>query len=136
MPKTSSNKEIIQITIYKWMASSFNIVMYFSPGLNIVKVFKQKNRELISIAGSFIGLFNCGAWLAFGLRDVSTNLPIVVANGSGLGLCLIQIILYYSLGAPKKESKVDIEANNNEILLKQSSQRSHKGSDDYFKGFI
>lgn len=61
MPKTSSNKEIIQITIYKWMASSFNIVMYFSPGLNIVKVFKQKNRELISIAGSFIGLFNCGA---------------------------------------------------------------------------
>ena len=102
------------------MASSFNIVMYFSPGLNIVKVFKQKNRELISIAGSFIGLFNCGAWLAFWLRDVSTNLPIVVANGSGLGLCLIQIILYYSLGAPKKESKVDIEENNNEILLKQS----------------
>ena len=41
-----------------------------------------------------------------------------------------------SLGAPKKESKVDIEENNNEILLKQSSQRSHKGSDDYFKGFI
>ena len=58
------------------------------------------------------------------------------SNGSGLCLFLIQIILYYSLGAPKKESKVDIEENNNEILLKQSSQRSHKGSDDYFKGFI
>ena len=136
MPKTSSNKEIIQITIYKWMASSFNIVMYFSPGLNIVKVFKQKNRELISIAGSFIGLFNCGAWLAFGLRDVSTNLPIVVANGSGLGLCLIQIIIYYALGAPKVEDKVDIEENNKETVLKKQNEHSHTEKDDFFKGFI
>ena len=108
MPNKSKSikREIIQITIYKWLASTFNIVMYFSPGLNIVEVFKQKNRELISISGSFIGLFNCGAWLAFGLRDI--DLPIVVANGSGLGLCLIQIILFFHSELLKKKTKLNL----------------------------
>ena len=31
------------IKIYKYIAASFNIMMYFSPGLNIIKIFKQKN---------------------------------------------------------------------------------------------
>ena len=119
------------IKIYKYIAASFNIMMYFSPGLNIIKIFKQKNRELISITASLIGALNCGAWLGFGIIK-ENDLPIVVANGAGLGLCIIQIIIYFSLGAPKEENKVDIEKNN-EIDVKPPTHKEH---DDFFKGFI
>ena len=119
------------IKIYKCIAASFNIMMYFSPGLNIIKVFQQKNRELISITASLIGALNCGAWLGFGIIK-ENDIPIVVANGAGLGLCIIQIIIYFSLGAPKEENKVDIERNN-EIDVKPPTQKEH---DDFFNGFI
>lgn len=82
---------------------------------------------------------NSGVWYMIELSDGR------VAAGMGNGDIqiydienkkIIQIILFYSLGAPKKENKVELEQNNNDILLIQSTKSIHKGSDDFFKGFI
>lgn len=137
--KNSSTEEV-----YFWIAAAFNIAMYISPGLNIIKVFRLKDRELISLPGSILGVLNCGAWLLFNGFIEKPKPQIYIANGVGLGLCLIQILLYWLLKKPQKviqEEKVTVSTKSNPEgvsnfdTIKESEEVKDE-KDEFFKEFI
>lgn len=138
----TTDKQDNLINICKWVAASFNIVMYFTPGLNILQVFLKKNRELISIYGCFLGAFNSGAWMIYGNVDSDDQFPLIVANIAGFALCVIQIIIYYALG--KKEKSYEEEKNREnskefqkfDVINGNKEEETHTKEDDIFKDFI
>lgn len=131
------------IAICKWVAAGFNIVMYFTPGLNVIRVFKNKNRKLISIYGCFLGALNTGAWMIYGKVDDDKQLPLIVANIAGFGLCVIQIVIYFALGKNDLVIQEEIRENSKGFqkfdVIKEPSKTEEediKKEDDIFKDFI
>lgn len=126
----------------KWVAAGFNIMMYFTPGLNVIRVFRNKNRNLISIYGCFLGALNSGAWMIYGLVDYDYQVPLIVANIAGFALCVIQILIYFALG--KNEELTQEEARSNskgfqkfdEIKEPSKMEEDIKKEDDIFEDFI
>lgn len=139
-----NNKENSTEEVYFWIATAFNIAMYISPGLNLIKVFKSKKRELMSLPGSILGVLNCGAWLLFNGFIEKPKPQIYVANGIGLGLCLIQILLYWLLKKPIKKipeeqgtvsTKDNPEKISNFDKIKESKDIKDE-KDDFLNKFI
>ena len=129
--------------VYYWIAAAFNIAMYISPGLNLIKVFRLKNRELISLPGSILGVLNCGAWLLFNGFIKKPQPQLYVANGIGLGLCFIQIFLYWLFTKPKKireeQSTLSIRDNPEKVSKFDNITESENLKDEkeeFFNGFI
>lgn len=129
--------------VYYWIAAAFNIAMYISPGLNLIKVFRLKNRELISLPGSILGVLNCGAWLLFNGFIKKPQPQLYVANGIGLGLCFIQIFLYWLFTKPKKireeQSTLSIRDNPEKVSKFDKITESENLKDEkeeFFNGFI
>ena len=91
-------KKIISIS-----AGIFNVLMYITPGLNVVKVFQTKNSSLIPIVSCYIGGINCIGWLIYGILK-NTYWALIIPNIIGFVLCVTQIILYYMF-YPKEEGK-------------------------------
>ena len=117
--------------------------MYISPGLNLIKVFRIKNRELISLPGSILGVLNCGAWLLFNGFIKKPQPQLYVANGIGLGLCFIQIFLYWLFTKPKKirEEQSTLSIRDNPEKLSKFDKIEEKENlkdekEEFFNGFI
>ena len=95
-----------------WIACGFNVLMHITPGLNIAKLFKEKNRALISFPNVVLGLLNSGFWLVFACIKKKTysslnNDHMIVANSCGILLCLIQLCMYKCF--KEEVSKNDIQ---------------------------
>lgn len=126
----------------KWVAAGFNIMMYFTPGLNVIRVFRNKNRNLISIYGCFLGALNSGAWMIYGLVDYDYQVPLIVANIAGFALCVIQILIYFALGKNEELTQEETRSNSkgfqkfDEIKEPSKMEEDIKKEDDIFEDFI
>jgi uncharacterized protein with PQ loop repeat len=104
-------------TIGGWIAGAFNILMYITPGFNIIRLFKEKNRDLISLPMVILGLLNSGCWLAFAiivqvkLQETTNtdNFHLIVSNSCGMCLCIIQFVMYYSYKGKKPKPLSEIQ---------------------------
>ena len=79
-------------TLFNVIGSVINVLMYVSPGLNVVYLFKQKKPELIRIESAFCGSINSLVWLIWAIR--SNIVHSIIANGIGFPLCVVQIIYF------------------------------------------
>jgi hypothetical protein len=76
------------------LASVFNALMYVTPGLNIIKAFKEKKSRYIPIVICCIGCINCLLWGSYAFFYKELFIYILLANVVGLVICVIEIILY------------------------------------------
>lgn len=83
--------------IIRWVASICNVLMYFSPGLNAVKLIKDKDFNYISIECMYIGLVNALIWLIWASRsdNVGGLINSIIANLLGIILIIGQIVVYH-----------------------------------------
>ena len=122
-----------------WIASGFNILMYITPGLNIIQVFKKKKRKLISLTGSIVSSLNCGAWLGYGIvfsGNGCQNLQIIVANGAGLFICLAQIITYWILSKKKEKNENGSQDSTKDLKELKIHGNEEKRDEDIFQNFM
>ena len=75
------------------LAMIINIIQFFSPFSNILFVVKTGNIKLISLSSSLIGSFCSLIWFFYGL--IIRNFNLMIPNGIGFFLSIIQIIIYY-----------------------------------------
>ena len=75
------------------LAMIINIIQFFSPFSNILFVMKTGNIKLISLNSSLIGSFCSLIWFFYGL--IIKNFNLMIPNGIGFFLSIIQIIIYY-----------------------------------------
>jgi hypothetical protein len=91
-----------------------NIIMYISPGQNLIKVFKEKKYKFIPIMSTLAGILCSGGWLLFG--KIINDSYITIPNGFGLIFStlysLIWLIYYVKEKMDKKKSKFYPEENN------------------------
>lgn len=85
------------------IAMVVNILTYIAPGQNIIKVIKQRNYKLISIASTIVGAACSLCWFSFGLmiKDINTIIP----NSIGLTFSLINtfVWIYFYLNRKDEE---------------------------------
>lgn len=101
LAKSESNN--LKFVVGGWIACGFNVLMHITPGFNIAKLFKEKNRALISFPNVVLGLLNSGFWLLFACIKKFTyrqlnNDHMIVANSLGILLCVIQLCMYKCFG--------------------------------------
>ena len=90
------------------------VMMYISPGQNLIKVFKEKNCKFIPIISTLVGILCSGGWLLYG--KIVDDCYIIIANGLGLifsaSYSLIWLIYYIKEKIDKKKSAFYPEENN------------------------
>ena len=74
------------------LGAVINVLMYISPGLNVIYLFKQKKPEFIRIETVFCGSINSLVWLLWAIKSKISHSTI--ANGIGLVLCVAQIVYF------------------------------------------
>lgn len=89
-----------------------NVLMYFAPAQNIVKVIKERNHKLIPIATTFLGAICSGGWLTFGLikRDINCAVPNCLGCISSIITCCVWAYFYSK--APKEEDKGELKVSD------------------------
>ena len=96
--------ETTTLKVFDIIGSIINVLMYISPGLNVVYLFKQKKPELIRIETAFFGSINSLVWLIWAIR--SNIKHSIIANGIGFPLCIAQIV-YFVVFYRKIERNID-----------------------------
>ena len=92
------------------------LFMFISPGLNIVKLFKTKNSNYISLTNSIIGII-VNIFMAFFI--IMLNKYKIISLGFityviiSLIICIFQII-YYAINKGKNSNTYDLLENNND----------------------
>ena len=120
----NSNKEILlRNNVVKIFASIFNILMYNTPGLNIVKTFKELDCGYILMPIIIIGCLNSFIWLLYGIinNDKDNQKIYLYTNIISISICIIQIVLYFFLRNKNGESKI-----NNEALISDMDSQKKK----------
>jgi hypothetical protein len=112
--KIENNKLYIQIFII-----TFNVLMYINPGLNIFKLFSEKNYSYISLPILSIGLINSIVWLLLGIMSDNTSWFYIWGNIIGILIGLIQLFLFLYF-------KYNKNIIRNESLLDNKSEKSKK----------
>ena len=91
------------------VAMIFNIILYGSPGQNLITVFKTGNHNLIPIVSSVVGFLCSSTWTVWGF--LNTNKNVIIPNILGVLLSIIQILVWlYFSRKNKVEQTSDIEA--------------------------
>ena len=103
------HNEELSTTVFDVIGSVINVLMYVSPGLNVVYLFKQKKPELIRIETAFFGSINSLVWLIWAIRSSIGH--SIIANGIGFPLCVVQII-YFVVCYRSVERNVNVDNTN------------------------
>jgi len=102
------------LNFYRRCLIVINIIMYISPGQNLIKVFKEKKSKFIPIMSTLAGILCSGSWLLFG--KIKDDIYITIPNGLGLIIStlysLIWLIYYVKEKIDKKKSTFYPEENN------------------------
>jgi uncharacterized protein with PQ loop repeat len=107
--KMVRHNEELSTKVFDVIGSVINVLMYVSPGLNVVYLFKQKKPELIRIETAFFGSINSLVWLIWAIR--SNIRHSIIANGIGFPLCVVQII-YFVVCYRSVERNVNVDNTN------------------------
>lgn len=111
-----NNKLYVQIFII-----IFNVLMYINPGLNIFKLFSEKNYSYISLPILSIGLINSIIWLLLGIISNNTSWFYIWGNIIGILIGLIQLFSFLFLYFKYKKN-----IGRNGSLLDNKSEKSKK----------
>lgn len=106
------------IDIIGYAACVLNVIMYASPGQNIIQVFKTGDFNLIPIVSCVIGFFCSVLWLTYSFVDIEArtntlDIQCFIPNVLGSLFTPFQIIVWYIF---KKKSKSE-ELNEDENKL-------------------
>lgn len=77
-------------------------IMYITPGTNICKLFREKDREYINFVSSIIGLTASVCWLCVGVFEQACSvnlktLDMIIARAFDIIINIIQIVFYKKL---------------------------------------
>ena len=99
-----------------YIAMTFNVIMFISPGQKILRVIKEKNYKLIPIYSTVINILVSSVWLGFGIciKLISQIIP----NALGLFFSILNTSLwiYFYIKRDKKKEKSEKE-NEDEVEL-------------------
>ena len=105
---------IEKLNFYRRCLMVINILMYISPGQNLIKVFKEKKYKLIPIVSTVVGILCSGGWLLFG--KIIKNNYILISSEIGLIFSTlyssIWLIYYIKAKINQKKSTFYPEDNN------------------------
>ena len=123
---SDSTKKTCEI-IVRWVASTCNVLMYFSPGLNVLKLIKEKDFNYIAIECMYIGIVNALIWLIWAARsdNVGGLLNSIIANSLGIILIIGQIVLYH-IYRKNQENKYAKEKDLNLVQTKELEREEEK----------
>ena len=57
----------------------------------VIKLWKTRSAKDLSLGMVFLYFFNCLLWLIYGILIVAA--PVIIANGIGLAISIVQVIL-------------------------------------------
>ncbi len=119
------------------IAVGTKIITFCSLFYMIYKVIKEKNYKLISPIINITYMAACIGWLLFGKFANEKN--IMIANGIGIALCCIQLIVYFNFkkrfpGYSGSSSTIEIERSSSEDTKKDESTTMSIGEESQDKG--
>lgn len=123
-----------RFSIGGWVACGFNVLMHITPGFNLVKLFKEQNRQLISFPNVVLGLLNSGFWLLFACIKKITypglnSNHMIAANAIGILLCIIQLCMYGCFGGEATSKDIQmVNVGDNE----DNEEKSESEPDPFY----
>ena len=114
--------DIIKLKVYGIILIVINILMFISPGQNIIRVIKENNYKLIPIVTTLVAIVCSGGWLLFGklVNDINCIIPNMIGLFCSIFNSLIWLIYYLKAKFCKNKNKFYSEdmANNYNVEIK------------------
>ncbi len=89
-----------------WIAMTANLAMYLVPIESIYHVIKAKNNVYIELWLAIAVVLNTFVWFIFGIL-LSDNWDIIIPNGVGFFVGVVQLFVWYKFRATKGYEKVE-----------------------------
>lgn len=115
-------KIVVNIEVVRYACLVIGVLMFYAPGLKMVKCIKTKNRNLIPIYLSVLLIFSCSSWVIHGImiKDISLS----ITKSLGIFFAILQTSIWIWCRAKYPDGEV--KSSTSDSQKKKEPQKEEK----------